>query len=224
MIIIRSEEVSLDGFIDYCNDMALEFGRVLRGGGSFEDAHMAACERSLRQGPCLPFDIDAIIMPFVDEVCLPLQLSNTRQYIAVLPSFLELSSRLPETALEDGTVGIFQPSSFVLQGLSSPLTRDVALQYVQVARKHHGKLEIEDDSKIFFHCHKTRFILGGNCAIDQLASTIEALKAFEAAPDFDLPMRINEILHRGRQHGGRKDGGCEEEGAEGEGGGMGVGG
>ena len=97
-----------------------------------------------------------IIIPFVDEVCLPLQLSNTRQYIAVLPSFLELSSRLPETALEDGTVGIFQPSSFVLQGLSSPLTRDVALQYVQVARKHHGKLEIEDDSKIFFHYHKTR--------------------------------------------------------------------
>ena len=195
----------------------MEFRRVLGSAGSFDDAHMAACQCLIPQGPCLPFDIDAIILSFVDEVCLPLQRGNTRQYLAVLPSFLELSSTLPASALEDGTVGAFQPSSFVLIGLSSPLTREVALQYVEVARRHHGKLEIEEDSKIFFNCHKTRYILAGNCAFDHLASTIEAMKAFEALPEYDLAIRINQILHRGRD--GR---GCGEEGEEGEGEGGGV--
>jgi len=189
----------------------LEFGRVLGCAGSFDDAHMSACQCPIPQGPCLPFDIDAIILSFVDEVCLPLQRMSTRQYLAVLPSFLELSSTLPASFLEDGTVGAFQPSSFVLQGLSSRLTREVALQYVEAARRHHGKFEIEDDSKIFFNCHKTRYILAGNCAIDHLASTIEALKAFEVLPEFDLATRINQIIH-----GGREGGACEEEGEEGE--------
>ena len=176
---------------------------------------MAACSCPTPLGLCVPFDMDDIILSFVDEVCLPLNRVNLARYLPVLPSFLELSRTLPASALEDGIVGAFQPSSFVLQGLGSSLTRQVALQYLDVARHHHGKMEIEDESKIFFHGFKTRFIVAGNCAIDQLESTIEELKALDL-DSFDVSLRINEILHRRQhEHGGREGGGEGEDGGEG---------
>ena len=167
--------------------------------------------------------MDDIILSFVDEVCLPLNRVNLARYLQVLPSFLELCRALPASALEDGIVGAFQPSSFVLQGLGSPLTRQVALQYLDVARNHHGKMEIEDEFKIFFHGFKTRFIVAGNCAIDQLESTIEELKALDL-DSFDVSLRINEILHRRQhEHGGREGGGDGEGCGHGVGGGEGEG-
>ena len=116
---------------------------------------MAACSCPTPLGLCVPFDMDDIILSFVDEVCLPLNRVNIARYLPVLPSFLELCRALPASTLENGIVGAFQPSSFVLQGLGSSLTRQVALQYLDVARHHHGKMEIEDESKIFFHGFKT---------------------------------------------------------------------
>ena len=184
---------------------------------------MAACSCPTPLGLCVPFDMDDIILSFVDEVCLPLNRVNLARYLPVLPSFLELSRTLPASALEDGIVGAFQPSSFVLQGLGSSLTRQVALQYLDVARHHHGKMEIEDESKIFFHGFKTRFIVAGNCAIDQLESTIEELKALDL-DSFDVSLRINEILHRRQhEHGGREGGGDGEGCGQGVGGGVGQG-
>ena len=168
-----------ESFAEVCESLCVTYCDRINAGYTVEEAFSEICRRPLCDHVGFPADIRRIIPQLVDDVCLPLQRLSLVPCLPVLESFMALSAEFQSNLIENYRIGRYQPSAFVIKGMSSALTKTACMEYVRLAQERitlglHGK--VDPSVALFFHGQDSIFVLGARCLLSDLGNVIQAVK------------------------------------------------
>ena len=177
-----------DMLTDFCESVCKRYCDVIHTGVEPDAVFSEMCRRPVTEHVGFPVDLKDKVPQLVDDVCLPLQRLSIFPCLPVLEAFLQLSKTFRQNLISPNRVGQFQPSTFVIKGMSSNLTKMACMEYVRLAHERtklgpHGKLD--PSVALFFHGQDSAFVHGSRCILADLGDVIQAVRD-QKESEFDI--------------------------------------